>query len=141
LIWFYCNANNCKIKKNNIHQYVKLWYSMWLYFNITYWIKYNTFLVSFTMSVLLWEWWYSNLSFIHNQLMFDDNYFRQMCVFVHPILTQSQSNQIPCTYVFEVTLHMCLQNDDFSSWYWITKLHKNPYTEKNTTGASTFSTK
>jgi hypothetical protein len=33
------------------------------------------------------------------------------------------------------------ENDDFSSWYWITKLHKNPYTENNTTGASTFSTK
>ena len=33
------------------------------------------------------------------------------------------------------------EHDDFSSLYWITKLHKNPYTEKNTTGASTFSTK
>ena len=33
------------------------------------------------------------------------------------------------------------ENYDFSSWYWITKLHKNPYTEKNTTGASTFSKK
>ena len=33
------------------------------------------------------------------------------------------------------------EHDDFSSLYWITKFHKNPYTEKNTTGASTFSTK
>jgi hypothetical protein len=33
------------------------------------------------------------------------------------------------------------EHDDFSSLYWIIKLHKNPYTEKNTTGASTFSTK
>jgi len=43
-------------------------------------------------------------------MIFDDNYFRQInvCVFVHLILTQSKYNQIPCTYVFEVTLHMCL---------------------------------
>ena len=30
------------------------------------------------------------------------------------------------------------EHNDFSSLYWITKLHKNPYTEKNTTRASTF---
>jgi hypothetical protein len=29
--------------------------------------------------------------------------------------------------------------DDFSSQYWIPKLHKNPYRENNTTSASTFS--
>ena len=33
------------------------------------------------------------------------------------------------------------EHDDFSRLYWITKLHKNPYTEKNTTSASPFSTK
>ena len=33
------------------------------------------------------------------------------------------------------------EHDDFSSLYWITKLHKNPYSEKNTTNASPFSTK
>ena len=33
------------------------------------------------------------------------------------------------------------EHNDFSSLYWITKLHKNPYTENNTTGASTFSKK
>jgi hypothetical protein len=33
------------------------------------------------------------------------------------------------------------EHDDFSSLYWITKFHKNPYTEKNTTSASHFSTK
>ena len=53
LMWFYCNANNCKIKKPNIDQYVKLWYSMCLYFNVTYWIKYNTFLVSF-QAFMIW---------------------------------------------------------------------------------------
>ena len=42
-------------------------------------------------------------------MMFDDSYFRQMCVFVHPILAQSKCNQIPCTYVLEVTTwHLCL---------------------------------
>jgi hypothetical protein len=30
------------------------------------------------------------------------------------------------------------EHDDFSSLYWITKLHKNPYTEKNTSSASPF---
>jgi hypothetical protein len=33
------------------------------------------------------------------------------------------------------------EHNDFSSLYWITKLHKNPYMEKNTTIASPFSTK
>ena len=33
------------------------------------------------------------------------------------------------------------EHDDLSSLYWITKLHKNPYTETNTISASTFSTK
>jgi hypothetical protein len=33
------------------------------------------------------------------------------------------------------------EHDDFSGLYWIIKLHKNPYAEKNTTSASTFSTK
>jgi hypothetical protein len=33
------------------------------------------------------------------------------------------------------------EHNDFSSLYWITKLHKNPYTEKNITRASIFSTK
>ena len=32
------------------------------------------------------------------------------------------------------------EHDDHSCVYWITKLHKNPYGENNTTGASTFST-
>ena len=32
----------------------------------------------------------------------------QMYVLVHPILTQTKSNQIPCTYVFEVMLRICL---------------------------------
>jgi len=31
-----------------------------------------------------------------------------VCVCVHPILTQSKSNQMACTYMFEITLHMCL---------------------------------
>ena len=31
-----------------------------------------------------------------------------MCVLVHPILTQTKSNQIPFTYVLEVMLHICL---------------------------------
>ena len=30
------------------------------------------------------------------------------------------------------------EHNDFSSLYWITKLHKNPYTENNTIGASPF---
>ena len=34
-----------------------------------------------------------------------------------------------------------MEHDDFSSLYWIKEIHKNPYTGKNTTGASTFSTK
>jgi hypothetical protein len=33
------------------------------------------------------------------------------------------------------------EHDDFSSLYWITKFHKNPYSEKNTTNASLFWTK
>jgi hypothetical protein len=43
-------------------------------------------------------------------MMFDDNYlfYKCVCVLVHPILTQSKYNQIPNTYVFKVTLHMCL---------------------------------
>jgi hypothetical protein len=32
---------------------MKLWYSMWLYFNVTYWIMYNTFLVSF-QEFMIW---------------------------------------------------------------------------------------
>ena len=32
------------------------------------------------------------------------------------------------------------EHEDFSFVYWITKLHKNPYRENNTTGASSFST-
>ena len=45
------------------------------------------------------------------------------------------------SYISSLNILVNKQNDDFSSWYWITKLHKNPYTENNTTGASTFSTK
>jgi hypothetical protein len=32
-----------------------------------------------------------------------------MCVLVHPILTQTQSNQIPCTYVLEVMVEDLLK--------------------------------
>ena len=45
------------------------------------------------------------------------------------------------SYISSLNILANKENDDFSSWYWITKLHKNPYTEKNSTGASTFSTK
>ena len=31
------------------------------------------------------------------------------------------------------------EHDDISRLYWISKLHKNPYRENNTTSASTFS--
>ena len=34
-----------------------------------------------------------------------------MCVLVHPILTQTKSNQIPCTYVLEVMQHIWLLLD------------------------------
>ena len=44
------------------------------------------------------------------------------------------------SYISSLNILVNKENDDFSSWYWITKLHKNPHTEKNTTGASTFST-
>ena len=33
------------------------------------------------------------------------------------------------------------EHNDISSLYWISKLHKNSYREKNTTSASTLSTK
>jgi hypothetical protein len=45
------------------------------------------------------------------------------------------------SYISSLNILVNKENDDLSSWYWITKLHKNPYTENNTTGASTFSTK
>ena len=52
-----------------------------------------------------------NLTFIHSQLMmFDDNYFRQ-CAHI----SSTKYIQIPCTYVFEVTLPMCLL---FYHWIW-----------------------
>jgi len=41
-------------------------------------------------------------------MMFDDKYSGQMCVRVRATNYQSTFNQIPCAYIFEETLTMCL---------------------------------
>ena len=45
------------------------------------------------------------------------------------------------SFISSLNILLNKEHDDFSSLYWITKLHNNPYTEKNTTAASTFSKK
>jgi hypothetical protein len=42
------------------------------------------------------------------------------------------------SFISSLNILINKEHNDFSSWYWITKLHKKPYTEKNTTSASTF---